>query len=63
MNDVIQAQLRLDAIQSWLPRTTEEFDDWYYDVEELIIILKGRVIERYDNKTIDEILRRVIEPT
>jgi hypothetical protein len=49
-------QERLDSIQFWLSRTTEEFDEWYYDGEELIIRLRGEVFERYDNKTIDEIL-------
>ena len=56
-NDEMNQQERLDSIWFWLSRTTEEFDDWFYDGEELIIIFRGKVIERYDNKSIDEILK------
>jgi|APIni6443716594_1056825.scaffolds.fasta_scaffold67670_2 hypothetical protein len=56
-NNNVNQQERLDSIRFWLSRTTEEFDEWCYDGEELIIILRGKVIERYDNKLIDEILR------
>jgi hypothetical protein len=49
-------QRRLDLIQFWLSKTTEEFDEWDYNGEELIIFLSEEAIERYDNKTIDELL-------
>ena len=62
-NDEMNQQKRLDSIQFWLSRTTEEFDEWFYDGEELIIIFRGKVIERYDNKSIDEILKGwLVEP-
>lgn len=47
----------LDLIRFWLSKTTEEFDDWYYGGVELIIILKGKVIERYDNESLKIILQ------
>lgn len=50
-------QEKLDLIQYWLSQTTEEFDDWYYDGEELIIILRGKIIERYDNESLKIILQ------
>jgi hypothetical protein len=50
-------QERVDSIQHWLSRTTEEFDDWQYDGEELIIILRGKIIERYDNESLKIILQ------
>lgn len=53
----MQVQSKLDAIQFWLSRTTEEFDEWYYDGEELVITLRGEEIECYDNETIDDFLR------
>ena len=56
-NDEMNQQERLDSIQFWISRTTEEFDEWFYDGEELIIIFRGKVIERYDNRSIDEILK------
>ena len=57
MSDEIQEQSRLDEIQYWVSRTTEDFDEWYYDGEELIIILRGKVIERYDNESLKIILQ------
>lgn len=56
-------QAKLDLIQYWLSRTTEEFDDWHYDGEELIIILKGKVIERYDNESLKIILQEQAKPS
>lgn len=40
-------QRQLDIIQSWLSDTTEPFDDWDYDGDELVILLRGNIIERY----------------
>jgi hypothetical protein len=57
MPDKLQKQERLDSIQFWLSRTTEDFDEWYYDGEELIIILRGKVIEQYDNESLKIILQ------
>jgi uncharacterized protein YacL (UPF0231 family) len=54
--NVNKEQRKLDRIQSWLARTTEEFDDWDYNGEELIIILRDKIIERYNNLDIKEIL-------
>lgn len=52
----MEEQTRLDKIHYWLSRTTEQFDDWWYDGQELVIILKGKEIERYNNKVIDNFL-------
>ena len=57
MADQMQEQVRLDAIQYWLARSTEKFDEWYYDGEELVIILRGKETECYDNEAIDDFLR------
>jgi hypothetical protein len=56
MSGELNEQIRLDEIQHWLSMTTEEFDEWNYDGEELTIILKGRIIESYDNETIGDFL-------
>lgn len=53
----MQEQAKIDAIQYWLSRTTEEFDEWYYDGEKLVIVLRGKEIELYDNEAIDNFLR------
>lgn len=50
MSKLQPGQKRLDAIQFWLSRTTESFDDWEYDGKELVIFLNGKAIERYPNK-------------
>jgi hypothetical protein len=47
-------QWKLDKIQFWLARTTEPFDDWEYDGNELIIFLNEEPIEVYDKETIEE---------
>lgn len=47
-------QRKLDKIQFWLARTTEPFDDWEYDGNELVIFLNEEPIEVYDNETIEE---------
>ncbi len=44
-NSLVEMQRQLDVIQSWLFETTEPFDDWDYDGEELVILLKGNIIE------------------
>jgi len=54
MTEQRQEQAKLDLIQYWLSRTTEEFDEWYYDGKELVIILKEKVLERYDNEAIND---------
>lgn len=44
---VREQQRELDEIASWLRDTTEEYDDWDWDGEVLIIFLNGKPIERY----------------
>lgn len=51
-----EEQTRLDLIQNWLKRTTEEFDDWDYDGTELVIILNNQTIERYSRSDIKEFI-------
>lgn len=48
-NILIVEQRKLDLVQKWLAETTEPFDDWDYDGEELIILFEGKIIERYTN--------------
>jgi hypothetical protein len=57
MSDEIHEQTKLDSIQFWLARSTEDFDGWHYDGEELVIILREKEIERYDNEVINDFLR------
>jgi hypothetical protein len=49
-NSLLDKQRELDIIQSWLSDTTEPFDDWDFNGEELIILLEGNIIERYTKK-------------
>ena len=56
--DYLVEQKKLDAIQSWLARTTEPFDDWEYDGEGLAIFLNGKRIEYYSNKDINRFILR-----
>lgn len=60
--DLTRDQRRLDLIQFWLSRTTENFDDWDYDGIELIICFNDNVIERYDNEALKTILQEEIRP-
>jgi len=46
-NSLLVNQRELDIIQSWLSDTTESFDEWDFNGEELIILYKGTIIERY----------------
>lgn len=61
MPDIIQEQILLDAIQFWLARTTEAFDEWEYDGTELLIYLNGKVMERYDTTSLITILKAQIK--
>lgn len=54
--NVVEEQRKIDMIQSWLSKTTEAFDDWNYDGNELIIILNNKVIERYSKSDIKEFI-------
>jgi hypothetical protein len=49
-SSLFDKQRELDIIQSWLSDTTEPFDDWDFNGEELLILLKGNIIERYTKK-------------
>lgn len=53
MND----QELLNKIYFWLVRTTEYFDDWNWDGNELLIYLKGKIIERYSCPDVMEFLK------
>ncbi|GAB6283429.1 MAG: hypothetical protein STSR0008_21960 [Ignavibacterium sp.] len=55
--DILNEQRKLDSIHSWLSDTTEEIDDWDYDGIELLIFLKGVVIERYSNTEIKDFIK------
>lgn len=47
----------LNKISFWLARTTEYFDEWNWDGRELLIYLKGKVIERYSYRDVIEFLK------
>jgi len=47
----------LDKISFWLTRTTEYFDEWDCDGDELLIFLKGKIIERYSYRDMMEFLK------
>lgn len=49
-------QNRIDHIRKWLSLTSEPFDDWEYDGEELTLILDDKVIERYTVDTLKEFI-------
>lgn len=49
-NSLLNKQRELDIIQSWLSDTTEPFDEWDFNGEELLILLNGNIIERYTKK-------------
>lgn len=49
-------QRQSEIIEAWLADTTEEFDDWDWDGEELLIFLNGDVIERYPYEDLLQII-------
>ena len=50
-------QNQSDLISRFLHYTTEPFDDWDWDGEELIIILGNEVIERYNYHDLKEVIK------
>lgn len=53
----MELQNRLDKTQFFLARTTEPFDDWEYDGEELKIFLNDELMEVYNNKDLKDIIQ------
>ena len=49
-------QNRLDKIQFFLSRTTEHFDDWEYDGDELKLFFCNILIEKYTNLDLSEVI-------
>ncbi|MFZ1289198.1 MAG: hypothetical protein WAR79_03880 [Melioribacteraceae bacterium] len=45
-----EEQRKIDIIQKWLRESIEPFDYWDYDGEELLILKKGRMPERYSKE-------------
>lgn len=60
-NPFLNEQSKLDKIQFWLSRTTESFDDWDFNGNELLILKNGKVLEYFDEETINTILRDLDE--
>lgn len=52
--DILQWQA--DRIQYFLSRTTEPYDDWNWDGEELIVWIKNEPIERYQLADLRQII-------
>ena len=50
-------QALLDKIFFWLSRTTEYFDDWNWNENELLIFSKGKIIERYSYRDVINFLK------
>lgn len=42
----------LPQIDTWMRDTTEPYDDWKWDGNELVVFLNGEPIERYDRATV-----------
>jgi len=53
----LDIQTPSDSISRFLHYTTEPFDDWDWDGEELIIILKNEIIERYTYNDLKEFIQ------
>lgn len=54
--EILKEQEKLDKLKFWLSKTTEEFDDWDYDGEELIIFLRDEAIEKYKESDLKEFI-------
>ena len=50
-------QTQSDLISRFLHYTTEPFDDWNWDGEELLIILNNVIIERYSYFNLKEAIK------
>ncbi len=48
---------KLNLIQTWLKTTSEPLDDWDWDGEILTIWLNNKLIEKYTNKDLKEVIR------
>lgn len=48
---------KLNLIQSWLKTTSEPFDAWDWDGKILTIWLNDKLIEKYTNKDLKEVIR------
>lgn len=44
----------LACVQSWLSDTAQDYDDWDWDGDFLVIILDGEVVEEYNRQTVEE---------
>lgn len=62
-NSLKEKQKKLDVIQYWLGDTTEPFDDWDYNSEELVIFLNQKVVERYNNLDVEKLIIKKHEST
>ncbi len=49
-------QTQSDKISRFLYYTTEPYDDWDWDGDELVIILNNEIIERYNYNDIKEVI-------
>lgn len=54
---MLNVQELLDKISLWLSRTTEYFDDWDWDGNELVLFLNEETIERYSYRDVIEFLK------
>jgi hypothetical protein len=53
-------QKQLDLIDRFLHSTTEPYDDWFWDGEELQIIDNNVTIERYNKNDLKEIIGELV---
>jgi hypothetical protein len=54
MND---SQIQCDLISRFLHTTTEPFDNWDWDGNELLIFLRNKIIERYSLNDLKSIIK------
>jgi hypothetical protein len=50
-------QRQADRIQYYLSRTTEPYDDWDWDGDELVVWLDNEPIERYQRADLSQIIK------
>ena len=49
--------IEIDLIEDWLHASSEPFDDWDWDGEELTLFLHGAPIEKYPREILAEVIQ------
>lgn len=56
-NTADQLDMEVPLIERWLHGTTEPFDDWDWDGQELTLFLHNEPIEKYKRETLAEVIQ------